>query len=241
VSALVATVRPHLVERVAATIAAQQHVDIELVLVTHGFALSRKDVRQVRRIAGRPVTVRSADSDVVFGDVLNLALEAASGDVVTKMDDDDYYGPHHVEDLLQSLTWSGAALVGAVDEFTYLSDLDLTVRHRRPGRHEITVERVPGPTMTMRRADLVALGGWAAVPAHVDRELNDAVLRSGAGAHATHGLGYLRCRHGDRHTWPRTEAGFLRASLTSRRGLHPPPELPLAPALPPPAAAPQQS
>ena len=225
VSILVATRRPQLVDRVAAIVGAQRHVDTELVLVTHGFTLRRADLRRVRQLAGTAVTVRPVSSAAVLGDVLNLALEAATGEIVTKLDDDDYYGPHHVEDLLQSLEWSGAMLAGAVDEFTYLSALDVTLRHQRPPRQEVTRRRVPGPTMTIRRDDLLALGGWARVPAHVDRELNDAVHQAGGTAHCTHGLGFVRCRHGDRHTWSISDEQFLRSAVESWPGLHPPPEL----------------
>ncbi|HMC68577.1 MAG TPA: hypothetical protein VKJ07_05435, partial [Mycobacteriales bacterium] len=63
------------------------------------------------------------------------------------------------------------------------------------------------------------------VPAHVDRELNDAVHRAGATAHCTHGLGYLRHRHGDGHTWVASDEHFLANSSQAWRGLVPPPEL----------------
>jgi hypothetical protein len=225
VSVLAATHRPYLVDRVAAVVGAQRHVDAELVLVTHGFALRRREIRRVRHLAGIPVTVREADADALLGDVLNLAVEAAGGQIVTKLDDDDHYGRHHLEDLVHSLAWSGATLVGAVDEFTHLAAPDLTLRHRRPPRQEITRRRVPGPTMTIRRADLVALGGWARVPAHVDRELNDTVHDAGGAAHCTHGLGFVRCRHGDRHTWSISDEQLLRSAVESWPGLRPPPEL----------------
>ena len=224
VSILAPTRRPQLVDRVAAVVGSQRYVDAELVLVTHGFTLRRREIRRVRQLAGVPVTVRHADADAVLGDVLNLAVEAASGDILTKLDDDDHYGPHHVEDLVHSLGWSGATLVGAVDEYTHLATPDLTVRHHRPPRQEITRRRVPGPTMTIRRSDLVALGGWARVPAHVDRALNDAVHHAGGSAHCTHGLGFVRCRHGDRHTWSISDEQFLRSAVESWTGLQLPPE-----------------
>ena len=58
------------------------------------------------------VAVVPVGEDAVFGDVLNAAVEAADGDLVLKMDDDDWYAPDFVADLLRARAYSGAELVG---------------------------------------------------------------------------------------------------------------------------------
>ena len=227
VSALVATNRPEFVGHAVRTVAKQRNVAVETILVTHGFELPGRTVRALRRI-GLAVTVREAPADLPLGAVLNIALEAASGDVVSKLDDDDWYGPHHLEDLLHLLETSGAMLVGAVDEFSYLAELDLTVRHRRPEKRNYRARTVGGPSMTMRRDDLHALGGWQPLPRHVDQALNRAVQQAGGVARRAHGLGYLRCRHNLGHTWVRPAHRFADNAAGFLPGFHPPPELPMS-------------
>ena len=85
--------------------------------------------------------------DVLFGDVLNHAAEAAGGDVVLKMDDDDWYSPDFVADLLLARAYSGAELVGTPDDFYYLEDRDLTVRLGQPS--EVYRGFVAGGTMLL--------------------------------------------------------------------------------------------
>ena len=52
------------------------------------------------------------DGELTLGDALNAGVEASSGELVTKMDDDDYYSTEHLWDLVLALEYSGADLVG---------------------------------------------------------------------------------------------------------------------------------
>jgi hypothetical protein len=51
------------------------------------------------------------------------------------------------------------------------------------------------------RSLLVKVGGFAAVPKHVDRHLLDALLAGGAVVYRTHGLGYVLRRNSEGHTY----------------------------------------
>lgn len=225
VSVLAVTKRPELLHRAVAQAASQRNVSAEVVVVTHGFEPSPEVVARLRDLTPA-LTLRSAPASSTLGEALNLAVEAAAGDVVSKMDDDDWYGPHHLEDLLQAMDWSGATLVGVADEFSYLADRDVTVRHEFPPIRDYVDTRVAGPSMTIRRDDLRALGGWRPVPIHEDLALNNAIWHSGAVALRTHGLGYLRCRHGAGHTWTNDPDAFDAKAVERWPGFAPPPEVP---------------
>ena len=68
------------------------------------------------------------DGELTLGDALNAGVETANGELVTKMDDDDYYSIEHLWDLVLALEYSGADLVGKGAEFVYLQWIDLTMR-----------------------------------------------------------------------------------------------------------------
>jgi len=193
VSVVMATRRPEMVEHALAQVARQRGVaDVQLVLAPHGFEPGFE--------ADPPgVTVVPVPADTVFGDVLNAAVAAADGELVLKMDDDDWYSPDFVADLLRARAYSGADLVGAPDDLYYLEDRDLTLRLGHPG--EVYKGFVAGGTMLIGRDVLAEVGGFASVPRHVDKALTSAVREAGGVVYRTHGLGYVLRRTASGHTW----------------------------------------
>jgi hypothetical protein len=221
VSALLVTRRPEQVDFAVRQVARQRGVRLELVLVTHGFELGADEVAKVKEHVADAV-VTHADSDMVFGDVLNRAVEHASGDFVVKMDDDDWYGPDFLSDLVLARHYSSADLVGCPAEFMFIEPLWLTVR--RPDRTEVYGDFVAGGTILMARADLKALGGFRRLRRSVDAGLLASVRQSGGSVFRAHGLNYLLRRGGGGHTWDPGLAYFISRSRVSDqwRGFEPP-------------------
>src|SRR6185503_12845823 len=93
-----------------------------------------------------------------LGQALAEATRHASGPLVTKVDDDDRYGPEHVWDLVLARHYSGAALVGKGAEFVFVAPRGTCVR-RRMG-NEMYVDTVAGGTILLARDDLARVGGW---------------------------------------------------------------------------------
>jgi hypothetical protein len=198
VSVVMATRRPDLLEHAVGQIARQRGVDrIELVLAPHGFEV---DAARVRELAGpASVQVVPQAADVLFGDVLHAAADAAGGDVVLKMDDDDWYAPDVVADLLLARAYSGAELVGMPDDVYYLEPSDETVRLGQPS--EVYRQFVAGGTLLVERGLLHEVGGFRSVRRHVDAQLIAAVRAAGGATYRTHGLGYILRRTDSGHTW----------------------------------------
>jgi hypothetical protein len=181
-------------------VARQRGVDLQLVLAPHGFAPDAGEVRELAGpgLADRLVIVPQEES-VLFGDVLAAAVAAADGDLVAKMDDDDWYGRDFLSDLLLARAYSGAEMVGCHSEFHYLAPKDVTVR--RGHRAEAFAHFVAGGTMLMDRGLLRAVGSFRAVRRYVDAQLLQAFARAGAAIYRTHGMGYLLRRNATGHTW----------------------------------------
>ncbi|MGA8257542.1 MAG: glycosyltransferase, partial [Nocardioides sp.] len=199
VSVVLATKRADMIDHALAQVARQRDVaELELVLAPHGFDVPAD---QVQSAVGEGVTVQvvpQAD-DAMFGDVLNAAALASGGDVVLKMDDDDWYAPDAIADLLRARAYSGAELVGMPPEFHYLTEQDLTVTRGHPS--ELYASFVAGGTMLVDRAMLREVGGFRAVRKFVDAQLLEGVLAAGGAIYRTHGLGYVLRRNPTGHTW----------------------------------------
>lgn len=209
VSILLATRRPALLPDALAAAARQTYPKLELSLALHGAAEAFARVEGYIKEMPFPVRVTRTPADATLGAALNAAVAASAGALVTKMDDDDCYGPEHVWDLALAREYSGAALVGKGVEFVYLAASGQTL-HCRSGRGEAyRASSLAGGTLLISCRDLARVGGWRDAPRGVDTALVNAVLRRGGGVYRTHGAGYILVRHGHGHTWPESEARFL--------------------------------
>jgi Glycosyltransferase like family 2 len=218
VSAVLVTRRPYYVARVVADLVAQSYPNLEIVVGLHGVELDH-DARAQLRSCPIPVEVAEIPAAVSFGAALAMATRAARGSLITKVDDDDRYGPEHVWDLVLARSYSGAAVVGKVAEFVHLAAYDATVQRRMAS--ETYTDVVAGGTILISRGDLDDAGGWRPLARAVDRALLDRVLDSGALVYRTHGFGYVYSRHSEGHTWDPGNRYFLLNPLRHWSGLPP--------------------
>lgn len=217
VSAVLVTRRPALVPRILAMLAAQRYPALEVVLVVHG-----DEPVEVPADLTVPVQLLHAPGDRSLGHALELGCAAASGTLLTKVDDDDFYGPDHVLDLVLAHRVSGALMVGKSTTVVHVEQLDATVR-RVFGVPEGFTHRVAGGTMLLSADDLRAVGGWSDVPRAVDTKLLESVAQAGGRVYRPHDVGYLYVRHrpapGLEHTWSTDPRHFLRNTREQWLGL----------------------
>ncbi|NYE36457.1 hypothetical protein F4692_001590 [Nocardioides cavernae] len=215
VSALLATKRPDMLEFALRQVARQRGAEVELVLAAHGFEPDREAVRAA--LGDRPHQVLTFDGSEFFGDVLTAAARAASSEVLLKVDDDDWYSPDAVHDLLMARRFSGADVVGMPSEFVYLHANaergDLTVRRNHPS--EVFARFVAGGTLLLDRGLLRSLGDFRRVRRFVDAQLLSGVEAAGGRIYRTHGLGYVLRRTGAGHTWQRDDEEFRRPDIVA--------------------------
>lgn len=216
VSVVLPSNRPDRVQGALAQIDRQTYAELEVVVAAHGDGF---DEAQLRAAAGTTdVTIVRAPERWTLGQVLRTATSAASGSLITKWDDDDFYGPEHVWDLVLAHAYSGAQLVGKAAEFVYLAETDQTIR-RFVGGAETYTTTIGGGAMLISAHDLEAAGGWRRVPRQVDRALVEDVALAGGRTYRTHGFGYVLNRHGTGHTWDEGDAYFLTQAEDRRPGL----------------------
>ncbi|MFD0665722.1 glycosyltransferase [Thermocatellispora tengchongensis] len=221
VTVVMSSMRPHLLGGALRQIARQRHVQVEVVLGLHGVAQTDERVR--RAVAGfpLPLTVVEAPAATPFGELLHRAAERAGGDHLAKWDDDDWYGPEHLADLLLAKTYSGADVVGTAAEFFYLEPLKATVR-RTDYTSEVWSDHVAGGTILLGAAAYRDCGGFALLDRGVDADLLKRIHAEGGRIYRTHGLGYvLRRSHEGEHTWRLPLGHFLRVAANQWRGFRP--------------------
>lgn len=151
VSALVSTTRPQQLDQIFQTAGGQAGVDLELIVLTHGFAAADGLCAELAHAHGvAKYQVLAAPAALSLGECLNRCVEASTGAVLTRMDDADYYAPNYVADLLYALSYSGAAVVGKQSHYTHLRSSRTTMLRAAHQEHRFG-RRVMGPTITAHR------------------------------------------------------------------------------------------
>jgi glycosyltransferase involved in cell wall biosynthesis len=221
VSVLLSTNRPAMLAFALRQVARQRGVNLELVLACHGFHPDSTVLAEFRNISPIPLKVLEFDAAEAFGSVLNQSASFAHGDVLLKMDDDDWYGPDFVSDLLLARRYSGAAMVGCSSEFKFLEDLYLTTRGHAP--NETYANFVFGGTMMVESAMFHSIGGFRQTSRLVDAGLAQGVRSAGGAIYRGHGLGYVLRRRRQGHTWDPGLGHFLHSSRVAHqwRGFRP--------------------
>ncbi len=207
VSAVVSTNRPDHLGEVLRTHAAQLHRDKELVLVAHGFA-APADLRARAAQAGvEHLQIVEVDSALPLGVCLNRGVQAASGDVIAKMDDDDVYGAHYLGDQLAALRYSNADLVGKQAHYLHIRGRDIVIC-RFPEREHRFTDLVMGPTLMTHRSTLLD-NPFAERTLGEDTELQQRLVASGARIYSADRFNFVQVRGDHAHTWSVDDSHLL--------------------------------
>ncbi|WP_178945244.1 glycosyltransferase [Kocuria sp. TGY1127_2] len=202
VSAVVSTNRPHQLDHVLEALGGLEDVDLEVVLVTHGFEVKDSVLRTRAAAAGiEHLETLDAPQSWSLGRCLNEAAAAASGKIMTKIDDDDLYGPQYLADLLRTLRFSGADIVGKQAHYMHLLGRDATML-RFPDREHRWTDFVMGPTMT-GRTELFRDLGFSELSRGEDSDFLKRAVRAGASVYSSDRFNFCQMRQevASGHAW----------------------------------------
>ena len=220
VSALVSTNRPHQLDHVLGVLGDQREVELEVLLLTHGFEVEEAEVRA--RAAAVGVTnlrLFYEPQETPLGACLNVLLDAAGGEVVAKIDDDDLYGPFYLRDQLDALRYSGADVVGKQAHFVHIADSDVTALRFGWREHRFT-DFVMGPTI-VARTPVARAARFAEVGRGEDSAFLARVVAGGGRVYAADRFGFVLMRgaSGGPHTWQASDAEILASAEVVAVGL----------------------
>lgn len=220
VSVLAATNRPHQLDHLLEQVGRQRDVDLELVLVTHGFVPPEDLAERARSTGVRALRVITADPERTLGSCLNEAVAASGGEVLAKMDDDDLYGPWYLHDQLHALDYSGADVVGKQAHYMHLEGADATLL-RFPWREHRFTDRVMGPTITGRR-EVFEAHPFEDVSRGEDTGFLQSVVDAGGSIYSADRFQFTQMRRGGAggHTWSVTDRELLATGDVAWFGRH---------------------
>lgn len=214
VSVLVSTLRVDDLSNLLDQLLVQTLTSFDLRLGLHTIELSASHKRQIAALNRRQVkvVVRKFTTDQTLGTILSTLAAQSSGEYIAKMDDDDYYGPEHLRDLLDAAVDTDADVVGRAMNYVYLEPLHLTVRrYSAYGTRavELWSDWVCGGTILAKRDVAEAAGWFGEGNTAVDRYLLSGVTNNGGKIWRTFGAGYIYCRTFTFHTYVTNYSKYL--------------------------------
>lgn len=196
----------------------------ELLLGLHNIELNAEHRTLITKLKKRkvPVSTKKFDSSFNLGSILTSLAKDTTGEFITKMDDDDFYGPEHLRDLVDAAVATNADVVGRAMNYVYLEPLQLTVR--RFGPHgtqavELWTDWVCGGTILARRDKAEAAGWFGEGYTAVDRFLLSGIINNGGKIWRTFGAGYIYRRTFTFHTYVTNYSKYLNGANEQSVGL----------------------
>lgn len=218
ITAVISSMRSEDLESCLHQLAGQTYPALEAVIGLHGYDVPAATRQRWQELLPIPVRMVSLPAEQPFGAVLGRLTRLADGDLVTKLDDDDHYGPHHVTDLLLARHTSGADLVAKGARFVHLPERDETIDRAwaAPEAFDVTPA---GGAMLIGRGDLAQVGGWSHSSKHVDADLLERVRDAGGLVYRTHAMEYVYVRRTGGHTFVTPLAELLSHAQRTYPGL----------------------
>ena len=217
VAVVIASRRPEDLASVLTNLYEQTLPSFDVLLGLHGFSPSASLKQKIAKLRNRKVNVivKTFDLEMTLGTMLTELAKSRRAKYVTKMDDDDFYGPEHLHDLLDAIVFHGCEVVGCAMNYIYLEPIDLHLRRANStgvSQFELFSDWVCGGTIMVNR-DAGEKAGWFGTgTTAVDTHLLQGIKRNGGKIWRTFGSGYTyRRRQGD-HTYSTNFAKYLNGS-----------------------------
>ncbi|WP_157430615.1 glycosyltransferase family protein [Actinomadura macra] len=220
VSLVMSTCRAEQIAPAVEMVARQRWRPLQLVMVLHGLDLDPVDVQKRAMTAGiDDVVVLAADSSRTLGGCLNMAIDAADGEYIGKVDDDELYGPHYLSDLLPAFSYTEAGVVGKLAHYAHLASIDATLL-RYPDLEHRYVDVLRGGAL-LGEGDLMRSYRFADVGRGEDTDLFRRLRSDGVRVYAADRYSFVTIRHADakRHTWRPSDLELLADSRVAFYGL----------------------
>lgn len=217
VAPFISTMRPELLDNVVDTLVRQEAVDMQPIVLTHGFEVPAR-VRDDARQRGLDIQWLSAPESHTLGHNYAQMLQHVDADFIAKMDDDDVYGDYYLFESLMAAHFAQAEVVGKHAHYMYLAGLDRSVLRFPEWEHRFS-SFVSGPTI-VARTDIAREVGFQAQATGEDTVFLRGVSQCGGKIYSASRFGFIQRRGGvDRHTWMVAESDILRSSQYAGRGV----------------------
>lgn len=214
-SIIMSTKRWTYLDRIVENLSRQVHPRMELIFSLRDSWPAEKVAELEKRLANLPnverLKILTFPETASLGAKLNAAVAEAQGEFVAKMDDDDWYFPNYLQDMILTFDFSGADLAGKWSFPVWLEGEDKLILRNPDHEHKLQTPFVAGPTFVARKSWLEKLP-FEDRSQGEDTDLIRRSLAAGGKLYSADHFNFIQFRAADtgHHTWQADAELFLR-------------------------------
>ncbi|PAB59593.1 glycosyltransferase [Anaeromicrobium sediminis] len=149
VSIITCTNRPNNIDNIFQNYQIQNYNKKEFIIIINSNTI---DIGKYKEKAKEHKNVRvfQLDEKTSLGKCLNYGVEQSKFEIISKFDDDDYYAPNYLIDIINAFTYTNASVVGKYSAYVYFENKKiLALMH--PNTENRYMEFVTGSTLTFKK------------------------------------------------------------------------------------------
>lgn len=190
----------------------QAYSNFEVIVVLNKNDMDKNKWEKQFSQLEQQVKVIQLDEKISLGHCLNEAISMSSGEVIAKFDDDDYYAPNYLTDMIISMDYSNADIVGKSAHYVYLEKTNMLIVKTMGSGAESYTDFVSGATLVFTKQMFDKLGGFADRSRGEDSDLLRRAKENGFLIYSndTYNFCLFRRKDTSSHTWQVDEEELLR-------------------------------
>ncbi|MBU5675082.1 glycosyltransferase [Alkaliphilus sp. MSJ-5] len=208
ITVITSTIRPEFMEKVFENYNRQTYQKKELIIVLNKNSMNiRKWMKKAKQY--KNIRVFQLDERISFGQCYNFCVSKSKYDYIAPFDDDDYYAPNYLNDIVEAFQTSKADVVGKKTRYVYFESSGI-LAISNPNNENRYVDHIDGPTLSFNKKifDKVRFTNQ---PVGVDGRFCKDCIDNGIKLYSTNKFNHVYIRHSSshQHTWAISDDEFL--------------------------------
>lgn len=217
VSIIVCTMRNNSIDNVFQNYKRQLYKNKEMIILLNNNDMDIKTWEK-KAESYKDISIYQLDKNITLGNCLNFAVSKTDYDIISKFDDDDYYGPKYLSDSVNALKY--ADVIGKAASFVYFKS-NRTLAIRSPLKENKYVKHMDGPTLIIKKHVFDKVK-FADIPRGVDTQFSKDCVSNGIRIYSTNRFHhvYIRNESPEDHTWKISNNDLLRLCRNVKKGIN---------------------
>ncbi|MED0967755.1 glycosyltransferase [Bacillus paramycoides] len=215
VSVVAITNRPQFMDNIYENLSHQTYGNIEHIIILNNNDMNIKQWEK-RFENLKNTRVFKVDEKNSLGTCLNFAVGKAKGEIIAKLDDDDYYAPNYLKDMVMSFDYTDASIVGKSTYLVHFEENNALVKRKIGTGEERYSNFVAGATLVFKKEVFEKLNGFDDRNTGEDTKFIEKALKNGYKIYSNDSYNFcvIRRKNKATHTWQITDDDMLKQGQT---------------------------